>query len=169
MKPPVLWKLYTELLDQDGNGDAFIGAIEVAVVAELRTAFDGITGVVFEDTPFFPKNNSSDEPLFSAAEERSAQRAAEGSAFPRRTVPMDDFDGEHSRRFGVTEFGEEQAASLVDGRKSGFDVKSFESRHMRVRREIVPERLREDKQRGWERAEEKRGMAQPAEHGEILH
>jgi len=121
--------LYTELLDQDGDGDAFVAAIEIAIVAEVGAALDGITGVVFEDTPFFPKNDAGDEAFFFAAEKRSAQSAPEGSAFPGGAVAMDDFDGKHAGSFGVTELGEEKAAGLVDSGKTGFDVQNFESRH----------------------------------------
>lgn len=45
-------------------------------MAEFRTAFEGITGVVVEDTPFSPENDASDEPFFLTAEERSARGAA---------------------------------------------------------------------------------------------
>lgn len=79
---------------------------------------------------------------------------------------MDDFNGKHAGSFGVANFGEEQAARLVDGEQSGFDVESFESGH-RGGRGILPERLGEDKPLGWENAGKERKGAMGEEEGKF--
>ena len=64
------------MLDEQDQGDAFIAAAEIAVVTEFRAMVDGVAGVLFEDTPFFAKNDARDETFLFAAK----QRCAEGTA-----------------------------------------------------------------------------------------
>ena len=116
MDPPGLREFYTYFLDEDGNGDAFIAAIEVAIMAKLGAALNGVTRIVFEDSPLFTKNDSGDQTFFLAAKQRGAQRPAQCTTFSSRAIAMDDFDGNYAGLFGLAEFSEKQAASVIDGR-----------------------------------------------------
>ena len=81
--PPSLPEFYTELrLDEQGQGDAFVAAVEITVVAEFRAAVDGVAGILLEDTPFFTKNDAGDETFLFAAEQRGTQGSAKAPPFP---------------------------------------------------------------------------------------
>jgi hypothetical protein len=116
VNPPGLREFYTYFLDEDGNGDAFIAAIEVAIMAELGAALNGVTCIVLEDCPLFPKNDAGDQSFFLAAKQRGAQRSAQSTTLSSRAVAMDDFDRDYAGLFGLAEFDEKQAASVIDGR-----------------------------------------------------
>jgi hypothetical protein len=130
---PELPEFYTDLLDEHGNGDAFVATVQVAVMAEFWTLFDGIAGIFLENTPFFSKNDASHQAFFFAAKQRSAQRPAEGASLPCRAISMDDLDGDDLRFLGLAEFGKEKAAGFIDSGQSGLDIESFESRHGELR------------------------------------
>src|SRR5271165_5994276 len=65
----------TVQLYQHGDGDAFIAAIEVAVVAQLGAMFDGVARVVLKDAPLFAEDDAGDQAFFLAAQQRGAKRA----------------------------------------------------------------------------------------------
>lgn len=114
---------------QDGDGDAFVAAVEVAVGAQFGAAFDGIAGILLKDTPFFTKNDAGDEAFLFAEKEGLAQGRAQSTAFSRGTVAMNDFDGDDAGLFGLAEFGEETAASLVDGGQTSFEIEGLKCGH----------------------------------------
>ena len=116
-------------LDQDGDGDAFVAAVEVAVGAEFGAAFDGITGILLKDTPFFTKNDAGDEAFLFAEKEGFAQGWAESTAFSRGTVAMNDFDGDDAGLLGLAELGEEALAGFVNGGQTGFEIEGLECGH----------------------------------------
>jgi hypothetical protein len=149
------------LLDKDGNGDALVAAVQVTVVAEFRAAFDGVTGILFEDAPFLSKNDAGDEALLFAAKERSTQGAAKRSSLPRGAIAVNDLDGDDARSPGLTEFVEEKPPSFVNGGEASFDVQGFERRHERTSR-IVPEGDWQNKRSELENSG-KREMAQDGE------
>lgn len=122
-------EFYTESLDKNGNGDAFVAAIEIAVVAELGAAFDCIAGILLEDTPFFTKNDARNETFLLATEQGGTQGSTKGAAFPGGTVTVDDLDGEHSGLLCLAEFRKEKAAGLINGGKAGFNIEGLESGH----------------------------------------
>jgi len=68
-------------LNQNGDGDTFVVTVEVAVGARFRAAFDGRTGILLKDTPFFPQNHAGDEAFLLAAPEELGRA-------PRRAPPF---------------------------------------------------------------------------------
>jgi len=101
-------------------------------VAEFWTAFDGVAGILFEDVPFFTKNNTGDEALLLASEERGAQGAAKSASLPCGAVAVNDFDGDDTGLLRLTELVKEAATGFVNRGKASLDVQSFESRHGRT-------------------------------------
>jgi hypothetical protein len=138
VSPPRLPEFYPEILNEQDQRDAFVTAVEVAVVAEFGAALDSIAGILLKDIPFFAKNHAGDEPFFFAAKQRGAQGSAESAAFPGRAIAMNDLNGDHAGLFGLAEFGKEEPASLIDSRQTSFYIESFEGGHGRTRK-IVPE------------------------------
>jgi hypothetical protein len=121
------------LLDQDGNGNAFVAAVEVAVGAEFRAEIDGIAGILLEDTPFFTKNDAGDEPFFFASQEGFAKSSAKRAAFSCGAVAVDDFEGGNAGLFRLADFGKEKLAGFVDGGQTIFNIKSSEGGHGKAR------------------------------------
>jgi hypothetical protein len=87
------------VLDQDGDGNSLVAAVEVAVGAEFRTEIDGIAGILLEDTPFFTKNDAGDQTFLLAAKKGLAESSAKSAAFSRGAVTVDDFDSHNAGLF----------------------------------------------------------------------
>jgi hypothetical protein len=126
-------EFWVQVLVQNGDGDAFVAAVEVAVGAKFGAPFDGIAGILLEDTPFFTKNDARDDPFPLAAKQGGAQGSAKCPSFPSRAVAMNDFDGDDARLLGLTEFSKKPLARFVDGGETSFNVKNSECGHGRTR------------------------------------
>lgn len=112
-------------LDKDGDGNSLVAAIEVAVGAKFRAEIDGIAGILLEDTPFFTKNDTGDQPFLFAAKEGFAERATKSATFSRGAVAVDDFDSHNAGLFRLAEFGEEKLAGFVHGGQTIFNIKGL--------------------------------------------
>jgi hypothetical protein len=124
--------------DQNHDGDAFVAAVEVVVGTECGAMFDGITGILLENTPFFTKNDAGDETFFFAPKKRFPESSTKRTAFSCGAVAMDDFERNHAGLPGLAEFGEETLTSFFDGGEISLNVKDLECGHGAPER-IVPE------------------------------
>ena len=96
------------------------------VRTEYGAAFDGITGILLENTPFFTKNDAGDETFFLTPKKRFAESSAKRAALSCGAVAMDDFERNHAGLLGLAEFGEETLTSFFDGGETGLNVQNLE-------------------------------------------